>query len=170
MILVRFFDFFLILVIFGHFGPLGGPLGAWCYSWGPPRTSIRSLTSLTTLPPSLISRPVQFSDFVEFWGLPTDQVYAYCITKMITMGVIDWDLVMLIIGSVAQQVAYQRQPLWTSMDFKAWTHRWSFKKSACDPQFSRNWLFPPLIWDQSWLFDHLHELIKWKAKMLNRGK
>ena len=70
MILVTFFDFFLILVIFGHFGPLGGLRG----------------------------RGVTRGD-------------AYCITKMITMGVIDWDLVMLIIGSVAQQVAYQRQPL-----------------------------------------------------------
>ena len=41
-------------------------LSDFCYSWGPPRTPVRSLTSLATLPPSLISQPVQFSDFDEF--------------------------------------------------------------------------------------------------------
>ena len=34
---------------------------------------MRWSTSITTLPPSLISRPVQFSEFEEFWGLPMDR-------------------------------------------------------------------------------------------------
>ena len=69
---VQIFRFFLVLVIFGHFGPLGGPLRTFCYSWGPPRTSMRWSTSITTLPPCLISRPVQFSEFEEFWGGPME--------------------------------------------------------------------------------------------------
>ena len=60
----------LFLLILLTFGANKATLSDFCYSWGPPRTPVRSLTSLATLPPSLISQPVQFSDFDEFWGLP----------------------------------------------------------------------------------------------------
>ena len=60
----------LFLLILLTFGANKATLSDFCYSWGLPRTPIRSLTSLATLPPSLISQPVQFSDFDEFWGLP----------------------------------------------------------------------------------------------------
>ena len=63
----------LFLLILLTFGANKATLSDFCYSWGPPRTPIRSLTSLATLPPSLISQPVQFSDFDEFWGLPVTE-------------------------------------------------------------------------------------------------
>ena len=33
---VQFFDFYSSMVIFSHFGPLGGPLEGPALSWGPP--------------------------------------------------------------------------------------------------------------------------------------
>ena len=64
-------DFFTFMVTFRHFGPLGGgPLGALAFSWGPPRASMRSLTSIATLTPGLVQPPVQLGKFAHFWGLP----------------------------------------------------------------------------------------------------
>ena len=65
----------LFLLFLLTFGANKATLSDFCYSWGPPRTLVRSLTSLATLPPSLISQPVQFSDFDEFWGLPVQHLY-----------------------------------------------------------------------------------------------
>ena len=66
----------LFLLILLTFGANKATSGDFCYSWGLPRTPVRSLTSLATLPPSLISQPVQFSDFDEFWELLLFQVFS----------------------------------------------------------------------------------------------
>ena len=67
---VQFFDFFSFKVIFCHFRPLGGSLGAPRYPWGPPRAPIRSLTSIATLTPGLVLPPVKLSKFADVRGLP----------------------------------------------------------------------------------------------------
>ena len=67
---VHFFLFFTFMVIFSHFGPLGGPLGALAFSRGPPKAPISSLTSIATLTPGLMQPPVQLGQFTDFWGLP----------------------------------------------------------------------------------------------------
>ena len=72
---VQFFDFFSFKVIFRHFRPLGGSLGARWYPWGPPRAPMRSLTSIATLTPCLVLPPVQLGKFADFWGLPPYHLY-----------------------------------------------------------------------------------------------
>jgi len=68
---VQFFDFFFFKVIFRHFRPFGGSLGAPWYPWWPPSAPMRSLTSIVTRTPCLVLPPVQLGEFADFWGLPT---------------------------------------------------------------------------------------------------
>ena len=63
MILFIFFYFFTFTVIFSHFGPLGGPLGALAFSRGPPRAPMSNLTSIAILTPGLVQPPVQLGKF-----------------------------------------------------------------------------------------------------------
>ena len=62
--------FFTFMVIFSHFGPLGGSLRALSNSYGHPRATMNSLTSRDTLPPGLVLPLVQLDKFVDDWGLP----------------------------------------------------------------------------------------------------
>ena len=70
LILLCFFDFFTFMVIFSHFGPLGGPLRMPSNSREPLRAPMSSLTSRDTLPPGLVLPPVQLGKFADVWGLP----------------------------------------------------------------------------------------------------
>ena len=68
---VQFFDVFSFMVIFSHFGSLGGSLRAPSHSWGLLRAPKRCLISMATLTPCLVQPPVQLGKFADFWGLPT---------------------------------------------------------------------------------------------------